>query len=360
MAKNSPADNSPFVDVNVGARRDAVAPDTPTDEANLAAAKSLAEQLTGQRLPNAPGEKAFTAGEKPTYQREATTVIVRRKKTPHGAAHGGAWKIAYADFVTAMMAFFLLLWLISSNNVGTLRGIADYFNRPLASVFKNGPGASATTSPQTDEQKKEQQRQEEAKQLEALRTQLTTLIQHKPSLQAFKNQIKIDVTTEGLRIQIIDDKKRPMFDKGDANLKDYTKKILSQIGPALNAVPNHISIAGHTDALGYSGGAGGFTNWELSAERANAARRQLIEGGMAASKVLQVRGLADSIPLMPNDPTNPANRRISIVVLNKQTEDNLRRDGATSTVNVGASTPLDLPANGDADANAAPDAAATP
>jgi chemotaxis protein MotB len=130
-----------------------------------------------------------------------------------------------------------------------------------------------------------------------------------------------------LRIQILDNQNRPMFDKGDAVLKSYTKDILDQIGPALNDVPNHISIAGHTDALPYHGMLDGYSNWELSSERANAARRELLAGGMKASKVLQIRGLADALPFLKNDPTNPANRRISIVVLNTQAEQQFLRDG---------------------------------
>ena len=276
-------------------------------------------------------------------QERAPIIVVRRKKRVHAGAHGGAWKIAYADFVTAMMAFFLLMWLLTSTNHGDLQGIADYFNRPLQAAFSDGPGSSATTAPQTDEQKQQQEREDEQKQLDALKARLTTLIQSSPNLQAFKNQIKIDITSEGLRVQIIDNENRPMFDRGNADLKDYTKAILAQIGPALNGVPNHISIAGHTDSLTYSGGSAGFSNWELSTERANAARRELIDGGMQGTKVLQVRGLADAIPLIADDPANPANRRISIVVLNKAAEQNFRRDGAQTSVTVTPTTPLALP-----------------
>jgi chemotaxis protein MotB len=153
------------------------------------------------------------------------------------------------------------------------------------------------------------------------------LIDQSPKLKAFKNQIKIDITSEGLRIQIIDDQNRPMFDKGDAVLKSYTKDILDQIGPTLNDVPNHISIAGHTDSLPYHGAVDGYSNWELSSERANAARRELLAGGMHADKILQIRGLADALPFLKTDPANPANRRISIVVLNAQAEQNFLRDG---------------------------------
>ena len=306
MAPPDPDDASPFADLDVDA--------VPLESAPAA--------------PGTPQTPPLATAVKPPAERHAPIVVIRRKSRHAPSLHGGAWKIAYADFVTAMMAFFLLMWLLTSTNHGDLQGIADYFNRPLQALFTEGPGSSPTTSPQTDQTKTEQQAQDEKDQLDALRARLTTLIENSPKLQAFKNQIKIDITSEGLRIQIIDDKNRPMFDKGDADLKDYTRAILDQIGPTLNGVPNHVSIAGHTDALSYSGTAAGFSNWELSTERANAARRELIAGGMTSAKVLQVRGLADSIPLFPKEPDNPANRRISIVVLNKQAEDNFRRDGA--------------------------------
>jgi chemotaxis protein MotB len=308
-----------------------------------------------------PDPSAATAVAKPPLVSAPPTIIVRRKKRRgHGGSHGGAWKIAYADFVTAMMAFFLLLWLLTSTNKGTLQGIADYFNRPLAAAFTQGPGAAATTSPQTDEQKQQQQNADEAQQLEQLKQRIQTLIDKSPKLQAYKNQIKIEITSEGLQIQIIDDKNRPMFDVGNAELKDYTQAILAQIGPTLNDVPNHISIAGHTDSLTYSGGQAGFSNWELSTERANAARRQLIAGGMNGSKVLQVRGLADAIPLYPKDPENPANRRITILVLNKQAEDTFRRDGATASVDVKAGSPIVLPSPADGTDAAAADDSGSP
>jgi len=275
------------------------------------------------------GPKTFVSGSTPSLSHvRAPTIVIRRKRRgDHGAAHGGSWKIAYADFVTAMMAFFLLMWLLSSTGKGDLQGIADYFNRPLQAAFTQGPGSTVTTAPQTEKENDDKRRQDEADQLQGLKSKLDTLIQQSPKLKAFKNQIKIDITSEGLRIQIIDDQNRPMFDKGDAVLKSYTKDILDQIGPTLNAVPNHISIAGHTDSLPYHGMLDGYSNWELSSERANSARRELLVGGMHASKILQIRGLADALPFLKNDPTNPSNRRISIVVLNAQAEQNFLRDG---------------------------------
>lgn len=286
------------------------------------------------------GPKTFVAGTAPTLTHlRAPTIVIRRKRAGgHGGAHGGSWKIAYADFVTAMMAFFLLMWLLSSTSQSDLKGIADYFNRPLQALFTQGPGATATTAPQTASENGRQSGKSEDQQLQDLKLRLETLIDRSPKLKAFKNQIKIDITSEGLRIQILDDQNRPMFDKGDAVLKPYTKDILDQIAPALNAVPNHISIAGHTDSLPYHGMLDGYSNWELSSERANAARRELQQAGMNPGKVLQIRGLADALPFLKNDPANPANRRISIVLLNAQAEQQFLRDGQQ--------TPSESPAPG--------------
>jgi chemotaxis protein MotB len=262
------------------------------------------------------------------FHKPLMVVVRKKRKSNAAAAHGGSWKIAYADFVTAMMAFFLLMWLLSSTNHGDLQGIADYFNRPLQALFTEGPGASATSAPPTAEQIQAEKRKSDEEQLSQLKTKIDALIEQSPKLRAFKNQIRTDITSEGLRVQIVDDKNRPMFDKGDANLKDYTADILHEIGKTLNNVDNRISIAGHTDSLTYSGGVAGYSNWELSSERANAARRALLAGGMQEGKVLQIRGLADALPLIKNEPTNPANRRISIVVLNKETAATFLRDGA--------------------------------
>ena len=299
-------------------------PDEHPEDEHLAeeAASAEASPVDTEAEDAAPklGPKTFVSGTAPslTHVRAPTIVVRRKRRGEHDAAHGGSWKIAYADFVTAMMAFFLLMWLLSSTSKSDLAGIADYFNRPLQALFTQGPGASATSAPQT---------QTENDSLQTLKTKLDSLIDQSAKLKAFKNQIKIDITSEGLRIQIIDNQNRPMFDKGDAVLKSYTKDILDQIGPTLNDVPNHISIAGHTDSLPYRGMVDGYSNWELSSERANAARRELLTGGMHADKILQIRGLADALPFLKNDPANAANRRISIVVLNAQAEQNFLRDG---------------------------------
>jgi len=273
-------------------------------------------------------------------------IVIKRKKVVAGGAHGGAWKIAYADFVTAMMAFFLLMWLLGSTAKGDLQGIADYFQNPMKVAMSGGAGSGDATSilqgggkdltrqsgqvKQGDVEAKKSTsfskeaqlefRRKELERLEALKADIEKMIEQSPQLAQFKKQLLLDITSEGLRIQIVDEQNRPMFDSGGAELKPYTRDILRQIGKALNGVSNRISLAGHTDAAQFVGGTGGFSNWELSANRANASRRELVSGGMDDTKVLRVVGLASTVLFDKNDPLNSVNRRISIVVLNQKTE----------------------------------------
>lgn len=273
-------------------------------------------------------------------------IIIKRKKVVAGGAHGGAWKIAYADFVTAMMAFFLLMWLLGSTAKGDLQGIAEFFQNPLKVANEGGSGSGDATSVlqgggkdltrQSGQVKrgdieakksttfsKEAQaefRRKEQERLESLKADIEKMIEQSPQLAQFKRQMLLDITSEGLRIQIVDEQNRPMFDSSSADLKPYTRDILRQIGKALNGVSNRISLAGHTDAAQFAGGEKGFSNWELSANRANASRRELVAGGMDDSKILRVVGLASTVLFDKNDPLNSVNRRISIVVLNKRTE----------------------------------------
>lgn len=289
-------------------------------------------------------------------------IVVKRIKKGGGAAHGGAWKIAYSDFVTAMMAFFLLMWLLGSSTRGELQGIAEYFRTPLkvalfggsssgesSSLIAGGgqdltrnygqvkkgetPKAEKTTSAQL---KKEAEERTEQQKLATLKTELEALIDSTPNLRQFKNQLLLDMTTEGLRIQIVDEKNRPMFDSASSELKPYTRDILRELGQALNKVDNKISLSGHTDAAPYAGGDRGFGNWELSTNRANASRRELIAGGMGENKIIRVVGLASTVLYDKQDPYNPINRRISIVVLNKRTEEAILRDGNVSGTDTGA------------------------
>lgn len=261
-------------------------------------------------------------------------IVIKRVKKVQGGAHGGAWKLAYADFVTAMMAFFILMWLLGSTAKGDLQGIADFFRNPLKiSKVENPtrPGTDDSSKPKiftgSDrpiplsriEARREFERRERMD-LERLKQRIEELINDSPQLLQFKNQLLLDITSEGLRIQIIDEMNRPMFDLSSDRLKPYTQEILQQIAPVLNEVPNRISLAGHTDAAQYATGDSSFSNWELSANRANASRRELMVGGLKPLKVLRVVGLSSSVLYDPNDPFSPTNRRISIIVLNKRTE----------------------------------------
>ena len=279
-------------------------------------------------------------------------IVIKRKKVIAGGAHGGAWKIAYADFVTAMMAFFLLMWLLGSTAKGDLTGIADHFQNPMKVAMSGGSGSGDATSilqgggkdltrqagqvkkgdveaKKTTSFSKEAQlefRRKEREQFEALKADIEKMIEQTPQLAQFKKQMLLDITSEGLRIQIVDEQNRPMFDSSSADLKPYTREILRQIGKSLNGVKNRISLAGHTDAANFVGGNQGFSNWELSANRANASRRELVVGGMDDAKVLRVVGLASTVLFDQNDPLNSVNRRISIVVLNKKTENSILQE----------------------------------
>ncbi|ODS90629.1 MAG: flagellar motor protein MotB [Comamonas sp. SCN 65-56] len=293
-------------------------------------------------------------------------IIKRVKKGGHGA-HGGAWKIAYADFVTAMMAFFLLMWLLGSTAKGDLQGIAEYFASPMKVAMQGGDGAGNSSSviqgggtdlarvygqmkrsesdaskghssqQQKQTQSIEAQRAErarvDAQRIKELQGKLESVITQDMALKEYRSQIRIDVTPDGLQVQIVDDQNRPMFDSGSALVKNYMRSILRAIGGALGGVENHVSIAGHTDSTPYGNGDRGYSNWELSADRANASRRELVAGGMPDSKLVRVVGLASSDPLEPQDPRAASNRRITITVLTKEAEERLMsRDLPTITV----------------------------
>ena len=278
-------------------------------------------------------------------------VVKRIKKVVAGGHHGGAWKIAYADFVTAMMAFFLLMWLLGSTTKGDLRGIADYFNTPLKVALSGGSGSGDSSSVLkgggTDltrtygqvkkgdveaERKtinlqalKAEQKRAEREQLMLLGTKVESAINASPRLAEFRSQIRLDLTADGLRIQIVDEQNRPMFDTGSAVVKDYMRDLLREIGKVLNDVPNKITLSGHTDSSAYGSGVRGYSNWELSADRANASRRELVAGGPVEDKMLRVVGLAAALPFDADHPASPMNRRISIIVMNKEAESRVLR-----------------------------------
>ena len=288
------------------------------------------------------------------------TIIIRRKKGGGHAHHGGAWKVAYADFVTAMMAFFLLLWLLNATTTEQKLGISNYFD-PFGAVKSQGGGtgvmgglspseagtqksASAPVaiimplsnnpppivgeaeqidgdptgkkdeprqgeeSPEAKVAKKEQAEFEKA---EAV---LRQAIQSMPELKDLADSLLIDQTPEGLRIQLVDQDRLSMFNKGSSRLLEPAQKLLGQVASVVKALPNKITITGHTDSLPYAG-AGGYSNWELSADRANASRKTLIDQGLKAERIQSVIGKADRDHLFPSEPVSPRNRRISIVLL---------------------------------------------
>lgn len=314
--------------------------------------------------------------------KEEQPIIIVKKKINAGGHHGGAWKVAYADFVTAMMAFFMVMWLSATMPQEQLGGMAAYFKNPSilegmsvstvpGSMGPGGagdspvqifdavkppdgdPGDGETEDPaeggaasMTDDEIEAQAKEIEKARLEELKKQLEEAIEQSPSLAAFKEQLLLDITPEGLRIQIVDQQNRPMFDSGSFRLQSYTINILNELAPYLQGVPNRLSITGHTDTTPFGGGDSGYTNWELSADRANAARRALVSGGVSMEKMARVVGVSDSVLFDKENPTNPINRRISIIVMNKATED-------------AALGRNDDPADADAEASEAPaDAAA--
>jgi chemotaxis protein MotB len=277
-------------------------------------------------------------------------IIIKRVKKNGHAAHGGAWKIAYADFVTAMMAFFLLMWLLGSTTDGDKKGIADYFQSPLKiamaggsgsgdsnSVLKGGGESLTSTVGQVKKgdveaskntinlhKLKQEQIRAEVARLEDLKQEIQQRLANDEKLKDVSSQIRLDMTRDGLRIQIVDDQNRPMFASGSATIAPYMKVLLREIGSVLTEVPNRLTLEGHTDAQPFPGGDRGYSNWELSADRANASRRELIAGGLADDRVLRVQGLASSQPY-DKDPLAPTNRRISIIVMNREAEDRMFR-----------------------------------
>ncbi|MET0518537.1 MAG: flagellar motor protein MotB [Burkholderiaceae bacterium] len=274
-------------------------------------------------------------------------IIIKRVKKGGHAAHGGAWKIAYADFVTAMMAFFLLMWLLGSTTEGDKKGIADYFASPLKIALSGGSGSGDSShvvkgggldlTRQTGQVKagdieakrrtvnlralKEEQRRAERTRLQELKKKVEEVLANNPRLAALGGQIRLDMTKEGLRIQIVDENNRPMFDSGSAVVKPYMRELLRELGGVLTEVPNRLTVEGHTDAQAFAGGERGYSNWELSADRANASRRELMAGGLPEARTLRVQGLASSKLLDSKDPNSPVNRRISIIVMNRDAED---------------------------------------
>jgi chemotaxis protein MotB len=290
--------------------------------------------------------------------KNAAQPIIVKKIIQGGGHHGGAWKVAYADFVTAMMAFFLLLWLLNVTTDEQKKGIADYFAPQTVSRSESGSGGvlGGTTlssigaktddrsapkviiemspPPQrrpaneqidgggegreqalTDEELEKKLAEKEQKAFQEAEQMLRQAIQDTPEIADLAKNLIVDNTPEGLRIQLVDQDRQSMFPAGSADLPPATKTLLAKISQIVAKLPNQISITGHTDSTPYRNGVAGYGNWELSTDRANASRRGLIESGLEPARVAYVTGKADKDPLVPENPALPSNRRISIVLL---------------------------------------------
>lgn len=284
-------------------------------------------------------------------ENNAPIIIKKIKKGGHGH-HGGSWKIAYADFVTAMMAFFLLMWLLASLNIAQKQGLAEYFKQPVKvsliggnktgsnEVFIEGGGdnidrktgqvfAQDTPSKtkKIDDEKIIKQKAIEIQKLKQLKTEFNISIKSDPALAGLKDQMLMDITHEGLRIQLIDNKNQAMFDVGSDKMNPEMEKVLKKLAKLLNSVPNKLSIQGHTDSRPYHNPDElEYTNWELSTQRANAARRYLLKSGLKEDKVLKVSGYANTVPLDKKKRNNPVNRRISIIIMKKDAETKLLKN----------------------------------
>lgn len=284
----------------------------------------------------------MSENENVTKGKSQPLIIIKKVKKHAHKHHGGSWKIAYADFVTAMMAFFLLMWLIASLNKAQKEGISDYFKQPVKLTFfggdnvgnqeirvkgggpqikdTNGQVSTTDKAASKDTQKQDiqviQSSQNETQKLEELKSEISLSIQNDPSLSGLKDRLLMEVVHEGLRIQLIDNQKQPMFEVGSEKLNPQFESIFSKISKLLNGVPNKVTIQGHTDAHPYHNPDElEYTNWELSGQRANAARRALIKAGMDENKVMSVSGFSSTMLLDKKDPFNAINRRISIIVM---------------------------------------------
>jgi chemotaxis protein MotB len=268
-------------------------------------------------------------------------IIKKVKKVNAHAHHGGSWKIAYADFVTAMMAFFLLMWLIGSVGQSDKDGIADFFKMPLKAALQGGPAVANSSSlvkgggvdleRKTGESSSRYKQNASQAQIQSAGDPLVQLgknieknLEKESELSEYKDQIKIQLIPEGLRVLLIDKSNRPMFQLGNYNLLPHTQKILRKIADDIKNTPNFISISGHTDALTYPKGQKSYSNWELSADRANAARRILVQSGLPSDRIFRVVGSADSDLLNRQQPASAENRRIEIVILNQKEAERLK------------------------------------
>lgn len=257
--------------------------------------------------------------------------VIKRKKIVH-AKHGGSWKIALADFMTAMMALFLVLWLLSTSSRTELEGVAEYFRTPLLVAMAGGdrPTASVSAIPgggpdpvhDDGERSRIDLRQQTRpadvqRNFMEVRSRIEAVMMADAELRELSNQMRIYIVPEGLLIQLVDSERRPMFERGSDKVALYMSRLLHAIAPLINELPNKVSISGHTDNLPYPGTNPDYGNWELSTDRANASRRELIAGGLDESKLVRVVGMSDQAPMLDTNPADPVNRRIELMMLDE-------------------------------------------
>jgi chemotaxis protein MotB len=296
--------------------------------------------------------------DKPKEEEKSQPIIIK-KINKGGGHHGGAWKVAYADFVTAMMAFFLLLWLLNVSTDEQLNAISNYFDpthpkvskdtsgaggvmgglsmspqgamatnvqtissaRPSGSAVNNKSASKSTEGKDSKEmaleKAKEMMRKEEEKKFKEAQDKIKQAIESDPELKELSKNLLVDMTPEGLRIQIVDQEGKPMFASGSARMFDKTAQLIKKVSEVIKAMPNEISIRGHTDSVPYGPGAE-YTNWELSSDRANATRRVMLESALPQERLNNVVGKADTDHLVPDKPNDPTNRRISIILLKEE------------------------------------------
>ncbi|MDR5898724.1 flagellar motor protein MotB [Halomonas vilamensis] len=271
-------------------------------------------------------------------------IVIRRKKVVH-AHHGGSWKIALADFMTALMALFLVMWILSTANEEELRGVSEYFSTPLTTAITGGNRSGSTSAipgggpdpmhadgerARIDTLQHTRPSMEERRFFRDVQERIEQAIALDPELNEMRNQMRFDLTREGLRIQLLDTEQRPMFQLGSDQVAPYMRDLLRTIAPLLSELPNDLSISGHTDSVPYGGGYRGYSNWELSNDRANASRRELIAGGLDPGQLLRVSGFADRVTLPGTESDNPVNRRIELVVLLPEIADAIRNPSVMS------------------------------
>ncbi|MDT0500534.1 MULTISPECIES: flagellar motor protein MotB [unclassified Halomonas] len=269
-------------------------------------------------------------------------IIIRRKKVIH-RHHGGSWKIALADFMTALMALFLVMWILSQASQTQREAVGEYFRTPLLTAITGGsgqaqssniiPGGGPDATHSDGERARIDLRQQtrpsdvQRRAFRDLQQRIETAINADPDLRKLRHQLRFEMTPEGLRIQLLDTEQRPMFELGSNQVAPYMRDLLRTMAPLLNELDNDLSISGHTDGLSYLDGYRGYSNWELSTDRANASRRELTAGGLAPNKLLRVSGFADRVPIADTEAIDPINRRIELLVLFDEVAERIRRPG---------------------------------